>query len=290
MRILIIDSFALLFRGYFAMALSGNDRVTSYGLPTNGLYQFTKYMLHAIETYQPTHVVCAFDMGATTFRNELYTSYKGNRQAPPEALIPQFDKLWELVDAFDIPCIGVPGFEADDLIGTLSKQFGSHSSEITILTGDGDSLQLIDDNTRVSLMKRGFGNYELVHKDNLTELRGLNRPEQIIDLKALMGDASDNIPGCPGVGEKTALKLLQQYDSLDNVFASIDEINGKLQQRLVENKELIYLSRDLATIRTDVAHDCTLEACHFRINAEKVKEKFTELEFTSLLKSIPVHT
>jgi 5'-3' exonuclease len=138
-------------------------------------------------------------------------------------------------------------------------------------------------------MKRGFGNYELVHKDNLAELRGLSRPDQIIDLKALMGDASDNIPGCPGVGEKTALKLLQQYDSLDNVFASIDEINGKLQQRLVDNKELIYLSRDLATIRTDVEHDCTLEACHFRIDSEKVKIKFTELEFTSLLKSIPVH-
>jgi 5'-3' exonuclease len=287
MRVLIIDSFALLFRGYYAMALAGNHRVTSYGLPTNGLYQFTKYMLHAIETYQPTHVVCAFDMGASTFRNELYASYKANRQAPPDALIPQFDKCWELVESFNIPCVGVQGFEADDVIGTLAKEFAHNNAEVTILTGDGDTLQLIDERVRVSLMKRGFGNYELVHKDNIQELRGIVSPKQIIDLKALMGDASDNIPGCPNVGEKTALKLIQQFETLENLFERIDEVNGKLKDRLLENKEIIYLSKTLATIKTDVAHACSFESCSFEIDAEKVTTKFTELEFNSLLKSIP---
>jgi 5'-3' exonuclease len=286
MHVLLVDSFALLFRGYFAMALSGNDRKTSYGLPTNGLYQFTKYLMHAIDTYQPTHVVCAFDMGSKTFRNELFTNYKGNRNEPPEALVPQFDKLWDLVASFDIPCIGVEGFEADDVIGTLAKQFGSERVKVTILTGDGDTLQLVDDYVQVSLMKRGFGNYEVVHTGNLQELRGIVRPDQIIDLKALMGDASDNIPGCPNVGEKTALKLLTEFDSLDNLFDSIEQVNGKLKQRLLENKELIYLSRDLATIRTDVAHSCTFEDCHYAVDAEKVKAKFEELEFMSLLRAI----
>lgn len=285
-HVLIVDSFALLFRGYFAMAMSGNERRTSYGLPTNGLYQFTKYLMHAIDTYKPTHVACAFDMGAKTFRNEMFENYKANRNEPPEALVPQFDKLWELVESFSIPCVGVTGYEADDLIGTMAKQFGSEQVKVTILTGDGDTLQLIDAYTQVSLMKRGFGNYELVHKHNLEELRGIVRADQIIDLKALMGDASDNIPGCPNVGEKTALKLIQQFDSLDKLFEQIDEVNGKLKQRLLDNKELIYLSRDLATIKTDVEHACTLEDCAYAIDAEKVKAKFQELEFMSLLSAI----
>lgn len=287
-KILIVDSFALLFRGYFAMALSGNDRRTSYGLPTSGLYQFTKYLMHAIDTYQPTHVACAFDMGSKTFRNDLYTAYKGNRNEPPDALIPQFDKLWELVASMDIPCVGVPGYEADDLIGTMAKQFGAPDTKVVILTGDGDSLQLVNEHTQVSLMKRGFGNYELVHTNNLEEIKGLPRAEQIIDLKALMGDASDNIPGCPGVGEKTALKLLQQFDTLDNLYAQIDTVSGKLQQRLIDNRDLVYLSRDLATIRVDVEHDTSFDACHYALDAEKVRAKFLELEFNSLLTSLKI--
>jgi 5'-3' exonuclease len=227
-------------------------------------------------------------MGSKTFRNDLYTAYKGNRNEPPDALIPQFDKLWELVAAMDIPCVGVPGYEADDLIGTMAKQFGAPDTKVVILTGDGDSLQLVDEHTQVSLMKRGFGNYELVHTSNLEEIKGLPRADQIIDLKALMGDASDNIPGCPGVGEKTALKLLQQFDTLDNVYAQIDTVAGKLQQRLIENRDLVYLSRDLATIRTDVAHDTSFDACHYQLDAEKVRAKFLELEFNSLLASLKI--
>lgn len=284
--VLIVDSFALLFRGYYAMAMSGNEMKTSYGLYTNGIYQFTKYMLHAIDTFKPSHVVCAFDMGESTFRNEMYDQYKANRQAPPEQLIPQFDKLWELVDAFNIPCLGVNGYEADDVIGTVARSFASQKANTTILTGDGDTLQLISDNTQVALMKRGFGNYEVVTLDNLESLRGIKHPSQIIELKALMGDASDNIPGCPGVGPKTALKLINEYGTVDRLFENIDEVTGKLKERLEAHKDQIYLSHRLATIHTDVPIQCRLEDCVYKVDQNKLIAKLEEFEFKSFIKTL----
>lgn len=281
-KLLIVDSMALLFRGFFATAAVGQFMQNSVGQYTNGLYQFTKYLLNTIETIKPTHVICAFDMGKETFRNELYPGYKANRGEPPTELIPQFDLLKELVAAFDIPVIGLEGFEADDVMGTLSKRAAKEGFHVYILTGDGDSLQLIEEQVHVMMMKKGFGNYEIITEHNLSEIKGISRPEQIIELKSLMGDASDNIPGCPGIGPKTAVKLLDEFGNLDNLFSNIDSLKGKMKEKLLENRELVYLSKDLATIRTDVPVECDLEAAILQFNRDKIHHHFDQLEFKRL--------
>jgi len=284
--LLIIDSFALLFRGYYATALQGNLMQNSKGLYTNGIYQFTRYMLDAIKCFKPTHVACAFDMGKSTFRNDMYEGYKANRVEPPIELVPQFDKLRDLVDAFDIPCLGIEGYEADDVIGSLAKQYAAEGRKVRILTGDGDSYQLIDEHIEVIMLRKGFGNYEVIRLDNLFEVAGVREPYQIIEMKALMGDASDNIPGCPNVGPKTAQKLIAEYGSVDGIFAHIGEIKGKLQERLIEHKEQIYLSRDLATIRTNLEIDCPPERCLYRWNRDKLMPVLEELEFRTIIRSL----
>lgn len=282
--LLIVDSMALLFRGFFSTAMFGNYMKTSKGLYTNGLYQFTRYLLDAIERFTPTHVICTFDMGSTTFRNELYSDYKANREAPPEELKPQFDKLFELVEAFDIPCIGQAGYEADDMIGSIAHYYSSLGVKVNIMTGDGDTLQLINEHTNVILMKKGFGNYETVTLANLQELKGVLHPYQIIELKALMGDTADNIPGCPGVGPKTAMQLIDDYDTIDHLYEHIDNIKGKLRERLLEHKELVYLSRELATIKTDISFNCELCDCVYSYDPAKVLAKFEEFEFAKLIR------
>ncbi len=281
-KLLIVDSMALLFRGFFATAATGQFMQTSSGLYTNGVYQFTKYLLNAIDYLKPTHIVCAFDMGKETFRNDIYPDYKANRGEPPEELIPQFDLLKELVEAFDIPIVGVHGYEADDVMGTLSKRAAREGFHVNILTGDGDTLQLVEELIHVVLMKKGFGNYEIITEKLLPEVKGVARPEQIIELKSLMGDASDNIPGCPGIGPKTAVKLLDEYGDVENLFMNIDALKGKMKERLIEHRDLINLSRELATIRTDVPVECDLHACSLQFNRQKIHQLFDQLEFRSL--------
>lgn len=282
--LLIVDSMALLFRGFFSTAMFGQFMENSKGLYTNGLYQFTRYLMDAVEQFSPTHVACTFDMGSQTFRNEIYPDYKANRSAPPEELRPQFDELWDLVSAFDIPCIGKVGYEADDMIGSMARDFSAGGVDVMILTGDGDTLQLINERTSVILMKKGFGNYEQVTLENLHELKGIKSPAQVIELKALMGDAADNIPGCPGVGAKTAAKLIDEFDSVENLYEHIDELKGKLKERLIEHKDTVLLSRQLATIDTHVAFDCHLDDCLYEIDRHKVLAKFEQLEFEKLIR------
>lgn len=281
--LLIVDSFALLFRGFFSTASVGNYMRTREGLCTNGIYQFTRYLFHAIQRFAPSHVVCTFDMGKKTFRNEMYPLYKAQRDAPPEELIPQFDKLWELVEAFDIPCIGQVGYEADDLYGSISKHYSDQGMQVRILTGDGDSLQLINENTQIVMLKKGFGNYEVISHLNLEENKGVQLPSQIIELKGLMGDTSDNIPGCPGIGPKTALKLILEYGTIDNIYAHIDDLKGKMKERLIAYKEQVYLSHDLATIRTNIPFECSLDACELAFDRAKVLRKMEEFEFSERL-------
>lgn len=284
--LLIVDSFALLFRGFYATAVHGNYMRNSKGWYTNGLYQFTRYMLDAIKRFAPTHVACAFDMGKATFRHELYADYKANRDEPPLELIPQFDKLRDLVDAFDIPCLGIEGYEADDVIGSLAKQYAAKGAKVRILTGDGDTYQLIDEHIEVVMLRKGFGNYEVVHLENLSEIAGVEHPHQIVEMKALMGDASDNIPGCPNVGPKTAQRLIAEYGDVDGIYAHLDEIKGKLRERLETYKEQIYLSRDLATIRTDLKIDCPPERCRYEWNREKLLSVLEEFEFRTIIRSL----
>jgi 5'-3' exonuclease len=205
-KVMLVDGMALLFRAFYATAVYGSFMVNSKGIPTNAVHGFVKHLLTALKTFEPTHVICCWDMGSTTFRNELFADYKANRKEPPTELIPQFDLAKEVVDALNIPNVGFEGFEADDCIGTLAKKYHAHA-DVFILTGDQDILQLIDDRITVILLKKGIGNYEVYDLKTLIEEKGLT-PQQIVDLKALMGDPSDNYPGVKGIGMKTAIKLL----------------------------------------------------------------------------------
>ncbi|MCP8616166.1 5'-3' exonuclease [Salirhabdus salicampi] len=281
---MLVDGMALLFRGFFATSYSGNYMRTSTGMPTNGIYAFLKYFLNAIETFQPTHVICCWDMGSRTFRSELYKPYKANRAEPPEELIPQFDLVKDVVESFGVPNVGLEGYEADDCIGTLSESYRTNH-DVLILTGDQDILQLVDERVEVAIMKKGQGNYKVYNTQNFHEEKNLS-PTQIVDLKGLMGDTSDNYPGVKGVGEKTALKLLHQYHTVENMLAHLDELPNGVRKKVSEHLEMLHLSRKLAKIYCDVPVNCSLEAAKWDMDIEKVSHKLQELDMNSMVKSI----
>lgn len=277
---MLIDGMALLFRSFYATALSGYFMVNSKGVPTNGIHGFVKHMMTAIQSYNPTHVICCWDMGSKTFRTELYSDYKGNRGEAPVELIPQFDLVKEVVESFDIPNVGLTGYEADDCIGTLARHY-SKDSQVTILTGDQDILQLLDENITVLIMKKGIGNYAEYTTNAFVEEKGIH-PNQMVDLKALMGDSSDNYPGVRGIGEKTALKLLQQYNTIEGILENVEELTKGQKTKIKEDLEMLHLSRRLARIHCEVPIECSLEAASITIDRRKVLDKFSELEFKGL--------
>lgn len=281
-NILLVDGMALLFRGFFATSIRGNFMKNENGVPTNGVYQFVRYLLDAVNTFQPTHVICCWDMGSKTFRTSMYEDYKGNRSEPPEELIPQFDLVKEVVAAFDMPNIGMENFEADDCIGTLAKQF-SNEHQVLILTGDQDILQLVEPGISVAIMRKGQGNYEVFNEENFLEKKGL-APRQIIDLKGLMGDISDNYPGVKGIGEKTALKLLQENESIDQLLENIDQLPKGVQTKIRSNLDMLHLSRSLAEIRCDVPVTVPLEQATWNYNRDNVVKRLEELQVKSVIK------
>lgn len=279
-RVMLIDGMALLFRSFYATAMSGYYMVNSQGIPTNGIHGFVKHMMTAINKYNPSHVICCWDMGSSTFRNELYPDYKGNRGAPPQELVPQFSIVKEVVESFDIPNIGLSGYEADDCIGTLAK-WHSKDSSVLILTGDQDILQLLDENISVLILKKGIGNYAEYTSSSFYEEKGIT-PKQMIDLKALMGDTSDNYPGVRGIGEKTALKLLQEHQTIEGILENVESLTKSQMTKIKEDLNMLHLSRKLAEIHCEVPVSCSLDEAQIRINRIKVLEKFSELEFKGL--------
>ncbi|MGX4669365.1 5'-3' exonuclease [Cerasibacillus sp. JNUCC 74] len=283
-QIMLVDGMALLFRGFFATAFRGNFMKTSEGIPTNGVYQFLRYFLDAVKTFTPTHVICCWDMGSKTFRTEMYTDYKANRDEPPKELIPQFDLVKEVVDSFDIANIGIENFEADDCIGTLAKLY-AEDHEVLILTGDQDILQLVDERIQVAIMKKGQGNYEVYNETNFYEKKGIS-PNQIVDLKGLMGDASDNYPGVKGIGEKTAMKLIQAHGSIENILEKIDELPKGVQTKIKMNIDMLHLSRRLATINCNVPIHCELDHTLWNYDRGKIINTFKTLEFKNLEKLV----
>ncbi|MGG4181055.1 5'-3' exonuclease H3TH domain-containing protein [Virgibacillus pantothenticus] len=283
-QIMLVDGMALLFRGFFATAFRGNFMKTREGMPTNGVYQFLRYFLDAVNTFQPTHVVCCWDMGSKTFRTEMYAAYKANRDEPPVELIPQFDLAKKVVDSFNMPNIGLENYEADDCIGTLAKMYGA-DHEVTILTGDQDILQLVDDGIQVAIMKKGQGNYDLFNQANFYEKKGIH-PKQIIDLKGLMGDPSDNYPGVKGIGEKTALKLIQEHGTIEDMIANIDTLPKGVQTKIKANMEILHLSRRLAEIKCDVPITCELEQALWDYDRERIIGTFQSLEWKYLDKLV----
>ncbi|WP_226034821.1 5'-3' exonuclease [Aquibacillus saliphilus] len=278
--VLLVDGMALLFRGFYATGYTGNFMINSKGVPTNAIFGFLNYFINAIETFSPSHVVCCWDMGSKTFRSDLYEEYKSNRGEPPVELVPQFDLIKEVVDAFEVPNVGIVGFEADDCIGTLANEYGQENN-VVVVTGDQDILQLVKPNISVAIMKKGQGNYDVLRDDTFYEQRGIS-PKQMIDLKGLMGDPSDNYPGVKGIGEKTALKLLQEYGSIDDILTNLDFLSKGIKKKIEDNVEMLHLSRKLAKIHCEVPVSCSLDDAVWSINSERVNLKLQDLELKNI--------
>ena len=279
-KLLLVDGNSMLFRAYYATAY-GQRMSTPQGLPTNAVFGFASMLQKALELTQPDSVLVAFDAGKHTFRHELYADYKGGRKPAPDDLIPQFQMVRDYLDAFHIRWVEMPDIEADDLIGSMSRQSGDYDT--VIFSSDHDLLQLIDDSTTVMLMKKGITEMSEMTVNALKEEMGIT-PLQIIELKGLMGDHSDNIPGIPGVGEKTALKLLSEYGTVEEVIAHADEIKGALGKKVQAGKDSALLSKTLATIKTDVPLAFTAADCAFAPDYASLIRFFESLNMRSLAK------
>ncbi|WP_158736609.1 DNA polymerase I [Alteribacillus sp. YIM 98480] len=279
-KLVLIDGNSIAYRAFFALPLLNNDK----GVYTNAVYGFTTMLLKVLEEEEPTHLLVAFDAGKTTFRHETYDEYKSGRQKTPSELSEQLPLIREMLDAFNISHTELANYEADDIIGTLSKQAEEKAWDIKVYSGDKDLLQLVSDKTKVSLTKKGITNVETYDIQAIDERYGIN-PKQIVDMKGLMGDSSDNIPGVPGIGEKTALKLLKEHGSVEAVLESIDQISGKkMKERLEENKEQALMSKELAVIFRDVPIHLEIDTLKRQaLDTKKVIDLFKELEFQSLL-------
>ncbi|BAE04779.1 5'-3' exonuclease [Staphylococcus sp. EG-SA-6] len=249
-RVLLVDGMALLFRHFYATSLHNQFMYNSKDIPTNGIQGFVRHIFTAINEINPSHVAVCWDMGQSTFRNDMYTDYKQNRPAPPEELIPQFDYVKEISDQFGFINVGMTNYEADDVIGTLAKTF-SDNNEVHIITGDKDLLQCINNNVEVWLIKKGFNIYNRYTLARFNEEYQLN-PQQLIDIKAFMGDSADGYPGVKGIGEKTALKLIQTYGSVENVLSNIDQLTPAQRKKIEADKDNLTLSKRLAEIYTEV--------------------------------------
>lgn len=278
-KVLLIDGMSFLFRAFYASAWAGGFRQTSTGVYTNAVHGFTKMMLDYADLIGPTHLIVGWDVASreSLVRSQWYDGYKSNRQAPPDELIPQFELVKEVTEAFSVPNLGCPGYEGDDILGTLCTSLSADGHQVVIATGDYDSLQLVSDLVSVKILKNG-GKHEHYSPANLLTLRGIS-PAQVVDVKALMGDASDCIPGCPGIGEKTATKLIAEHGDLDSLYSNLDSCTAKMRSKLEEHREQVYLSQKLATIIRDVPIDFSLDEAVWEYDRHKVKSKFEELEF-----------
>ncbi|MDQ0155149.1 5'-3' exonuclease [Robertmurraya andreesenii] len=285
--LMLVDGMALLFRAFYATAVTGQFMINSKGVPTNAVQGFVKHMLTAFSSFRPSHVAVCWDMGSQTFRTEMFDGYKANRGEAPVELIPQFDLVKEVVEAFDIPNIGLAGFEADDCIGTIAKNI-DEDIHVNILTGDRDILQLLDERIKVTLLQKGFGNYLVHTKDSFFEEKGI-LPQQMIDVKALMGDPSDNYPGVKGIGEKTALKLIKEFEHVEGIISNLHQLPKGQRTKIEQDLDMLYLSRKLAEIHCEVPIQYSLEEARLKINQEKVQEKFAEVEFKGLTRFLQLN-
>ncbi len=274
----LIDGHALAYRSYFALRHGGFT--TSQGESTNAIFGFTRTLLDVFEHHQPKYIAVTFDRGLSG-REEIYSEYKATREKMPEDLSSQLDRIFEIVGAFNIPRLTMENMEADDILGTICGQAVELGLDVHIATGDRDILQLLSPHVRVQLPRRG-GDDEVLDEAAFRKRYGLE-PSQLVDLKALEGDSSDNIPGVAGVGKKTATDLLQQYGDLDNIYEHLQELKTRVRNRLVEGREMAFLSRRLATIMRDLPIQLDLEACVGQDFALKpVDEIFAQLEFRTL--------
>jgi len=279
-KLILIDGNSIAYRAFFALPLLNNDK----GVHTNAVYGFTMMLMKILEDEKPTHMLVAFDAGKTTFRHKTFSEYKGGRQKTPPELSEQFPYIRELLQSYGIRHYELENYEADDIIGTLSLQGEQDGYEVVVISGDKDLTQLSSDKTTVYITRKGITDIESYTPDHIQEKYGLT-PDRIIDMKGLMGDSSDNIPGVPGVGEKTAIKLLKEFETLENLLQSIDQVSGKkLKEKLEEFKDQALMSKELATITREAPLTVGLGELEFPgMNEEKLRPFFKELGFNSLL-------
>ncbi|MGB4438255.1 MAG: DNA polymerase I [Sedimentibacter sp.] len=281
-KIMILDGNSLLFRAFYAMP----PLKTKKGQYTNAVYGFLSMLYKLLDIYSPEYICVAFDPKKPTFRHEQYKDYKANRAKAPNELVEQFQLIRDVLEIHNIKCIEIEGFEADDVAGTFANAAEQNGSLVLLVTSDKDYLQLIDDNTKVILTKKGVTNIQEMNMQSMSEEYGIS-PTQFVDLKALMGDQSDNIPGVGGIGEKTALKLIQEYGSLDNIYNNIDNIKGKLKEKLETDKMQAYMSLSLARIIRDIPIDFNMQDYKIqKPDSKKLSLLYDELEFRTFKKRI----
>jgi len=282
-KLVLIDGHALAYRAFHALP---EDMKTSQGELTNAVYGFTSMLLNVLRDERPTHIAVTFDKGLT-FRHDMYSDYKAHRAKMPDEMRSQMARVRQVVETLGIPVFEQAGYEADDLLGTLSRQAGEQGVDTLIVTGDMDLLQLVDEHTRVLTSRWRFSDTVTYDLEGVKQRYGLP-PAQLVDLKAIMGDKSDNIPGVRGVGEKTGVKLIRQYGSLDDIYEHLDEIQTRFRSKLEAGRDLAFLSRRLATIVRDAPVQLDLGSCRVRsFDREPVLDLFRELEFRSLVERLP---
>ena len=279
----VIDGNSLLHRAFYAIPILSNRK----GVYTNAVYGFLNMLLKLIQDYQPYSLAVAFDKKTPTFRHQIYAEYKGTRQKAPEELVPQFELAREAMVKMGIPIYEADGFEADDIMGTVSQSCGNTGQHVLLVTGDKDALQLVSEHTEVLLTKKGISNIYRYDLDEIAGEYGL-KPAQLVDMKGLMGDSSDNIPGVPGIGPKTAVSLLKEYDTLENVLKNTENIKrNKLRENLTKYRQHALLSKELAAIRRDVPIDCSILSRPLVITeTPELKQFLMELELNTIIERL----
>ena len=281
-KLFLLDAYALIYRAYYAFIK--NPRINSKGLNTSAILGFVNTLEEVLTKEQPSHIGIAFDPSGPTFRHEAYEQYKAQREETPEGIRTAVPYIKDIIRAYRIPILEVPGYEADDVIGTLARQADARGVDTFMMTPDKDYGQLVTDHVKMYRPKYGDKEFEVLGVEEVKEKYGLTSPTQVIDMLGLMGDSADNIPGCPGVGEKTATKLIQQFGSIENLLAGTDQLKGALKTKIENNKEQIEFSKFLATIKTDVPIELDMEQLKKEEpDEEKLRSLFEELEFRTLL-------
>jgi len=276
----LLDAYALIYRSYYAFIK--NPRFNSKGLNTSAIYGFTNTLIDLIAKENPSHVAVVFDPSGPTFRHEMYKEYKANREAMPEDIRKSIPYIKNIIEGFQIPILQFEGYEADDVIGSLSKQAEKEGFTTFMMTPDKDYGQLITEQIKMYKPGRAGGDMEIIDKEKICQKFKIDNPEQVIDIMGLMGDSSDNIPGAPGIGEKTAIKLINKYGSIENLYEHIDELKGKQKEKLIENKDQVMLSKELVTIKLDVPVKIDVKKLVLDDPDEELLTKlFEELEFRS---------
>lgn len=283
-KLLLIDGMAVLFRSFFATSAMGHYFPNSEGVPTNAIQGFVRHTLTAASLFEPTHMAVCWDMGAHTFRNDLFEGYKANRPAPAPELLPQFDMTRELSEQIGWKNYGIPGMEADDLIGSLVCEWEG-KADITIVTGDKDLLQLLRPGVSIAFMKKGYAVYDIYTEDRFVEEYEIP-PHRFVEIKAFTGDASDGYPGVKGVGPKTALKLIKEHETVENVIRNIESLAPAMKKKIENDMDMLLLSKKLAQIHCEIEFSDSLNELEVPSFDENMRRLFEVNDYSMIVRQM----